>query len=229
MADPKETNKLDPAAIRHLVDQLDDRLVRLEAAVVEAAEADTPGVPVTHFRSLVENARLDWELLSRTAVDALRSAEIAAREQITFEQAAVNADQIGRQLDAELDTIAAELHAHHCDDGSAADAWRAVGESWRGRADELRVQANLARRELQDQAHVNVDRVEGSVESLRTGIEEIRERAVEASPELGQPVGALIDAARTAARETGRWLLDHADAGRDDAGRDDDDDGEATP
>ena len=220
MTEPRVTQKLDPAEIRHVVDHLDDRLVQLEVAVVEAATIDAPETPTVHFETLVENARLDWDLLSRTAMDALRSADIAAREQIASEQATSHVDQIGRQLDVELNTIAAELHAHHCDDGSAADAWRAVGESWRGRADELRVQANLARRELREQAHVNVDRVEGAVESLRSSIDDVRERAADASPELRRPFGALIDTARSAARETGRWLIDHAGADEDGEGDD---------
>jgi len=217
MPEPHMTRTLDPAEVRRLVDELDDRLVRLEAAVVEAAAGGSPEVPTAHFESLVENARLDWALLSRTAVEALRSADIAAREQIAFEQAAGHVDQIGRQLDMSLQTISTELHAYHCDDGSAADAWRAVGESWRGRADELRVQANLARRELQEQAHLNVDRVESAVESLRSGIDDLVERAAEASPDLSQPLSGLIGTARSAARDTGRWLVEQTGAGDDEA------------
>ena len=217
MPEPRMTRTLDPAEVRRLVDELDDRLVRLEAAVVEAAAGGSPEVPTAHFESLVENARLDWALLSRTAVEALRSADIAAREQIAFEQATGHVDQIGRQLDMSLQTISTELHAYHCDDGSAADAWRAVGESWRGRADELRVQANLARRELQEQAHLNVDRVESAVESLRSGIDDLVERAAEASPDLSQPLSGLIGTARSAARDTGRWLVEQTGAGDDEA------------
>lgn len=216
MAETRVTRKLEPAELRRLVDQLDDRLVRLEAAVVEAVAADAPEIPTAHFETLVENARLDWNLLARTAEDALRSADIVAREQMAWERAAGHADQIGRQLDAALDTVAAELRANNCEDGSAADAWRAVGESWRGRADELRVQANLARRELQEQAHLNVDRVESAVESLRSGIDDLVERAAEASPDLSQPLSGLIGTARSAARDTGRWLVEQTGADDDD-------------
>jgi chromosome segregation ATPase len=204
MAGARPTQAVDTSELRARVAQLGDRVSALEAAIGDAAGLGATELPTDHFVSLVEHARLDLDLLANRADHAFRAADIAAREQIAWERAAIAAGQIGRQLEVELDTIEAELAVHRSDDGEAEEAWRAVGESWRARADELRVQANLARRDLQDQANANVDRVEEAVDGLRSAIEDLRDRT-------GRQLTGLIERARVVARETGRGLVDEDD------------------
>lgn len=203
------------AELRSRVGELHDRLTELESTVAGVGDVGEGGseLPSGHFAALLEHARQDWTHLSSRADEALRTADIAAREQIAWERDAIDVERIGRQLEIELDTIHAELQAHGSDDEAAEAAWRAVGESWRARADELRVQANLAGKDLRAQAHEGVDRVDDAVESLRVGIEQLGERAADASRDLGRPLGDLIDRARAASRDTGRWLAEHTGTG----------------
>lgn len=208
-----------PADVRELVDRLGRRLEQVEEAAASRSAGGLTAAEATEQARLIEQAEADMGQLSRTAERALRSADIAGREQMAWERGAHEAGRIARQLDGELDTVAAELHLHLSDDVDLGDALRAVAESWRGRVDELRVQAGLARMELRDQANQNVDRVEELVDALRRRIEEVGGRTADATHDLRRSTSELTTTARDAARETGTWLVEHAGPG-DDGGDD---------
>ncbi|MEW6470974.1 MAG: hypothetical protein AB1679_01770 [Actinomycetota bacterium] len=187
-------------------------LSRLEGGLEHVAgELRTADTAIDDVGDEVTRRRLrrTWERLGRArkaADDMLRRLD---RE--PAEAAKLLAKDLERevcQLEAEVGLLAAEVRGELA---TTTDAYRtAAGEqlrAWRGRLDELRVQASLARMEIRDDVDAVLDRMEGhyheaahhlrmattstTLSSLRQAVRrlfgDVREAADAARDELARP------------------------------------------
>ncbi|MEW6470976.1 MAG: hypothetical protein AB1679_01780 [Actinomycetota bacterium] len=156
---------------------------RLEREVAELGERiqafqnrvkETAGETRTRFRPVAERLRANWQAMRatverlRTVVGEVSSAVIADLEQ-------------GRdRLKSELASIRTELEIETAETKAAyRDALQAQLDTWRGRIDELRVQADLAEMEARDELTRLLDDVERAYRAAQSHLDQAGDHTAE--------------------------------------------------
>lgn len=158
--------------IRRLEQEMEELGQRIEA--FQARVKETADETRARFRPLVERLRVNWQA-TRTAVDRLRTVagEVSS---------AVVADlEHGRdRLKSELASVRTKLEIETAETKAAyRDAFHTHLDTWRGRIDELRVQADLAEMEARDELNRLLDEVERAYRAAQTHLDEAGDHTAE--------------------------------------------------
>lgn len=89
-------------------------------------------------------------------------------------------------------------------------------ESWRGRLDDLKVQADLGRMEARDRIRGDLERAEGLWTELKGRLEGLGDKAAETGGELRDDVKTLVDDLRDALRSAADRIAADLDSNSDD-------------